>query len=288
MLCAPEVAAGCRSEPVRLLGATQSVIGGYHDMFLSTPELPPRPPPGAFPEFLGRLGLTIGDVDLLATYDACSAHVVFDVESAGLCAPGEGVDWVQQPAVPVNTSGGMLAEVYLQGMNNLVELVRRLRAPLPPNGAGAGLALATGQAASSAALLAARRCVVIHPSPSPATAPFWAATREHRLVLPRCPECRRWLHPQAAGCPCGHPEPEWEAASGRARLVGFTVVRRAAHPALAGDLPYTILLVALAEGPQLVSGLAGEGHALRVGDRLEVRFDDVDDELTLPRFEPVA
>ncbi len=129
---------------------------------------------------------------------------------------------------------------------------------------------------------------MIHPAPSPATAPFWAGAREHRLTLPRCTACRRWLHPQAGGCPCGMAEDtEWEEASGGATLVSFTVVRRAPHPALADDVPYTVLLVALDEGPQLVSGLAGDGHPLEVGERLDVWFDDIDDELTLPRFAPV-
>jgi uncharacterized protein len=128
---------------------------------------------------------------------------------------------------------------------------------------------------------------VIHPGPSPTTAAFWAGARERRLMLPRCIGCRRWLHPQAAGCRCRAVEVEWQEASGRATLVAFTMVRRAAHPALAGDVPYTILLVALDEGPQLVSGLPGDGHRLRIGERLQVRFDEIDDELTLPRFAPL-
>ncbi|MGH9030702.1 MAG: Zn-ribbon domain-containing OB-fold protein [Acidimicrobiia bacterium] len=127
---------------------------------------------------------------------------------------------------------------------------------------------------------------MIHPAPSPATTPFWELAREHRLGLLRCTGCLRWMHPLAAGCPCGADDPEWVAASGGGTLVSFTVVRRPAHPALADDVPYTILLVALDEGPQLVSGLAGDGHALSVGERVRVWFDDVDDELTLPRFAP--
>jgi uncharacterized OB-fold protein len=128
---------------------------------------------------------------------------------------------------------------------------------------------------------------VIHPAPSEATAPFWEAARAHRLDLPRCPVCRCWLHPQAAGCPCGAgDDARWEQASGGATLVSYTVVRRAPHPALRDDLPYTVLLVALDEGPRLVSGLGGDDHPLRVGQRLAVTFDDVDDELTLPRFVP--
>ncbi len=110
VLCSPEVAAGCRSEPVRLLGATQAIIPGYEDMFLTTRELPPRPPADVIPSLLGVNGTSIDDVDVVATYDACSANVVFDVESIGLCERGDGGDWVGAPSVPTNTSGGLLAE----------------------------------------------------------------------------------------------------------------------------------------------------------------------------------
>ena len=97
VVCAPDVAAGCRTPPVHLLGATQAIIGGYHNMFLTNPELPPRPPADAVPALLGTHGAGIEDVDVLATYDATSANVVFDVESIGCCEPGEGVDWVHAP-----------------------------------------------------------------------------------------------------------------------------------------------------------------------------------------------
>jgi acetyl-CoA acetyltransferase len=153
VLCGADLARDCRSRQVRLLGATQAIIGGYQNMFLSTPELPPRPPAGAVRALLAAHGATLADVDVVATYDACSANVMFDIESLGFCEPGEGVDWALAPSVPVNTSGGLLAEVYLQGMNHIVELVRQLRGSAPAQIEQAKLALATGQAVTSAALL---------------------------------------------------------------------------------------------------------------------------------------
>jgi acetyl-CoA acetyltransferase len=45
----------------------------------------------------------------------------------GLCEAGEGVDWVRESPVPYNTSGGQLAEVYLQGMGQIAEMVKQLR-----------------------------------------------------------------------------------------------------------------------------------------------------------------
>jgi acetyl-CoA acetyltransferase len=154
VLCAPDVAADVRDPAVRLLGATQAIIAGYQNMFLGVRELPPRPPDRVVADLLAAHGVTLADLDVLATYDACSANVIFDVESIGLCGRGEGIDWIDRPTVAVNTSGGLLAEVYLQGMNHVLELVRQLRGTAPDQIADAELALATGQAVTSSALLA--------------------------------------------------------------------------------------------------------------------------------------
>lgn len=48
----------------------------------------------------------------------------------------------------------------------------------------------------------------------------------------------------------------WEVASGRAEVYAATVVEHAAHPAVVGWLPYTVLLVRLDEGPLLITAPA--------------------------------
>ena len=125
----------------------------------------------------------------------------------------------------------------------------------------------------------------ILPRPSAGTRPFWDAARAHRLVLPRCERCARWANPQEVvhACACGGAR-AWSEASGRGTIASWTVVRKAAHPAVADEVPYTLLLVRLAEGAQLVSSLPGEGHGLAVGDEVEVSYDDVTSDVTLVRF----
>ena len=127
---------------------------------------------------------------------------------------------------------------------------------------------------------------MIVPEPSPETAPFWAATADHRLLLHHCPLCGTWLHPQIALCPCGSQSLEWREASGHASLVSYTVVRRTPFPEQVA-VPYTLLLVRLREGPQLISALAGDHHELHCGMPLVVVFDDItagENRWTLPRF----
>ena len=76
---------------------------------------------------------------------------------------------------------------------------------------------------------------------------------------------------------------EWKQASGRGVISTWTAVHKAWFPAFAAEAPYNVIQVELDEGPRLTSNLVGGGTP-QVGQRVEVVFDDVDSELTLPRF----
>ncbi len=127
---------------------------------------------------------------------------------------------------------------------------------------------------------------MIVPDPSPLTVPFWDAAKKHRLLMHYCRACGTWLHPQVTLCSCGSQALEWREASGRASLVSYTVTRRAVLPGQI-DVPYTLLLVRLIEGPQLVSSLPGDDYKLHCGMQLMVQFDDIvvgEQVWSLPRF----
>jgi uncharacterized OB-fold protein len=54
------------------------------------------------------------------------------------------------------------------------------------------------------------------------------------------------------------------------------------------DVPYAVALIELVEGPRLISGLTDvDLDHLRIGQDVEILFDDVDPEVTLHRFCPV-
>ena len=153
VLAATEMSADCRQPPVYLLGTTQAIIPGYHQLFLMEETLPPRAPQAVLGSQLRRLSLSIDDIDVLGLYDAASCCVIFDVESIGICEPGQGVAWVLAPTIPYNTSGGLLSETYLQGMNHTIEVVRQLRGTSANQVKDARLGLVASSAVISTALL---------------------------------------------------------------------------------------------------------------------------------------
>lgn len=126
------------------------------------------------------------------------------------------------------------------------------------------------------------------PVADPGTEFFWSEARQRRLTIPRCLDCgRHHFYPRAL-CPHCHSERlEWARISGRGTIYSYTIVRRAPGPAYAADIPYAVVLIELAEGPRMLSSLVTpDVEGVRVGDAVEVVFDAVTDEITLPRFRP--
>lgn len=122
------------------------------------------------------------------------------------------------------------------------------------------------------------------------TEPYWDACRRERLVACRCAGCAHWFLPPARICPsCLSDRVSLEQTSGRGRLYSFIVVHRPQHPAFAEDAPYNVAIVELNEGPRMHTRIVGaEPASFRIGMELEVTFEKVDDEVTLPLFRPRA
>lgn len=118
------------------------------------------------------------------------------------------------------------------------------------------------------------------------TAPFWSATRERRLVVPRCDDCGRLRFPPDPGCfACGSPRSTWVPVSGRATLYSWTVCHPPLLPFFQQYAPWPVVVVQLEEGPRMVATLSGiplESYA--VGMPLQAGFEDVDDDVTLVVF----
>lgn len=120
------------------------------------------------------------------------------------------------------------------------------------------------------------------------TRPFWDGCRRRVLLVQRCTRCAAFRHPPSPVCwQCRSFDHEWVASSGRGTLFSYAVVHRAFLRSLADRVPYTVAVVALDDAPgvRLVSNvLDAAPETLAVGLPLEVVFEDVSTDVTVPRF----
>jgi acetyl-CoA acetyltransferase len=86
------------------------------------------------PELFERAGIAPADVDSAQIYEAFVPLVMMALEEFGFCKRGEGRDFVKggrlmwpNGELPLNTSGGNLAEAYIHGLELVTEGVRQLR-----------------------------------------------------------------------------------------------------------------------------------------------------------------
>lgn len=125
------------------------------------------------------------------------------------------------------------------------------------------------------------------------TKPFWDAARQDRLVAPKCSNCGTFRLPPSAYCfNCQQRGIDWVELSGTATIYSFTIVRHPLHPDLAPICPYVSGVVEL-DGTQgagarmLVNIIDVDVENVKIGDRVEVVFEHVNDEMSTPRFRPV-
>ena len=127
------------------------------------------------------------------------------------------------------------------------------------------------------------------PQPTPETQHFWDGTQADQLLLQRCTDCAHTYFPPRPFCPsCSSRSVEVYAACGRVTLASYVINQRP-HPAFDG--PYAIALVDLEEGPRMMTNIvecAQTPEALQLDMPLQVRFEQVSEDIKLPLFAPVT
>jgi uncharacterized OB-fold protein len=126
------------------------------------------------------------------------------------------------------------------------------------------------------------------PTVGPEARPYWDATAEGRLVLPRCEDCNVLIwYPRGFGPACSSTRIAWVEASGRGTVYSYTVVHRGAMGPYRGAEPYVLAYVELEEGPRVLTNLVDcDPQAIGVGDAVEVVFVETGEGPSLVRFAP--
>ncbi len=121
---------------------------------------------------------------------------------------------------------------------------------------------------------------------------FFEGLRRHELRLLRCRVCGAWYWP-IAFCRNHANEPyganlEWTKASGRGKVFVHNIHEVAFEPAFKDEIPYVYALIETEEGPLIGSNVIGiPASEVKIGMPVEVVFEDITEEFTLPKFRPV-
>ncbi|MCA1725963.1 MAG: OB-fold domain-containing protein [Thermomicrobia bacterium] len=114
------------------------------------------------------------------------------------------------------------------------------------------------------------------PQADPVTAPYWESLKAHAMKIQRCNDTGKFFFYPRGMSPytLSH---------------AFTIVYANRAPGFAEELPYVVALIELDEGVRMTSNLIDvqpDPEHVTIGMPVELVYDDVTDEITLPKFRP--
>ncbi|MGB9628742.1 MAG: Zn-ribbon domain-containing OB-fold protein [Thermodesulfobacteriota bacterium] len=117
---------------------------------------------------------------------------------------------------------------------------------------------------------------------------FWAGCKVHQLRFQRCQSCGHVRWPPSLFCPlCFSKETEWIVSEGKGRVYTYAVYHVAYHSGFENELPYVVAIVELEEGPRLLTNIVGcQPDEVTCEMPVEVTWEDITEEFSLPKFRP--
>lgn len=130
------------------------------------------------------------------------------------------------------------------------------------------------------------------PTPQPESDFYFEKLKEEELWLRRCNACgTAYFYPRDI-CPiCFSRDTTWVQSSGKGIIHTFAIVHRGPTPPFRDRAPYVPVIVELEEGPRMPSNLVEcepDPENIKVGMAVEVVFQALDDNITIPYFRPAA
>jgi uncharacterized OB-fold protein len=126
------------------------------------------------------------------------------------------------------------------------------------------------------------------PVPDEQTKPFWDAAKRGVLELQRCQSCGHFQHPPHATCvKCVSTDLKFEAVRGVGTIYAYTIMYHSGDKRFAPAVPYASIIVELDDAPgALLAGnlLQSPYTEAKVGRQVEVIFEPLNDDITLPQF----
>jgi acetyl-CoA acetyltransferase len=148
VLVSAERARDLRTRPAYLLGVAQGSEYRNAARGHNAPTYASASFTTVAPRLWAMAGVTPKEIDVVQSYENFTGGVVMSLIEHGFCAPEEANEFLTlenliapHGRLPLNTSGGNLAECYMHGLELQIEAVRQLRGESPNQVPGARLAM---------------------------------------------------------------------------------------------------------------------------------------------------
>jgi len=126
------------------------------------------------------------------------------------------------------------------------------------------------------------------PVPNEWTKPFWEHAKQEVLAIQRCQSCGHLQHPPYPTCTeCMGIDLKFESVEGKGKIYAYTIMYHTGDKRFASAVPYASIIVELDAAPgALMAGnlLEAEYTEAKVGRRVEVLFQKLNDDITLPQW----
>lgn len=124
------------------------------------------------------------------------------------------------------------------------------------------------------------------------TQPFWDAALKGELAAAKCTRCGTCQIPPKPRCYVGQNDRyDWITLPGTGTIYSFTIVRHPLRPDLRDAVPYVTGVIepdgTQGAGARMIANIVDcDVDAVRIGDRVRVKFERVSDTLAVPRWAP--
>ena len=134
ILTTAERARDLKQKPAYLLAAAQGSFYRQGAPAHNAPDYPTSNFKSVAPQLYGMAGIEPKDVDVAQVYENFTGGVLMSLVEHGFCEPEESDEFCTfenltwpDGKLPINTSGGNLAECYMHGLELVTEAVRQVR-----------------------------------------------------------------------------------------------------------------------------------------------------------------
>jgi len=124
------------------------------------------------------------------------------------------------------------------------------------------------------------------PEPTHWSKPFWDACKKHELHIQKCKDCSKLIMYPKRYCPhCLSENLTWVKSEGKGVIYSYTIVCNNPPTAFLSEVPYVVAVVELDEGVRMATNIVqSDFEDIKCEAPVEVVFEDITDEITLPKF----